>query len=135
MFSITVSNLWEFCYHSELSWSPARFTVPTAVLKVAGFNSFCWGTGCIWNLDAVLSQFNHTSFVSFSSIGALGKGKSGMFQGLNNFYLQKSLTVKGKETIQMCLFLDSSGLWYMLLYLAPYGFYKPSNGNGAIDKK
>lgn len=36
--------------------------------------------------------------------------------------MQKTLTVKGKETIQMCSLLDSSGLWYMLLYLAPYGF-------------
>lgn len=61
-------------------------------------------------MDAVLGEFSHTGFVSLFSIGALGIWKSGMFQGLNCWYLQKALTVESLETIQMSIFRQFGGL-------------------------
>jgi len=70
------------------AWLRDGLTVPMATLQVAAFNGLCWGTGGVWCLDAVLSEFNRTGFISFSSVGALGIWKSGMFQGLNCLYMQ-----------------------------------------------
>lgn len=137
MFSIIVSNLWEFWNHSKLSWWLDCMVVSQCLW-------LCWrqrhltiyieelGTSGLWMLFSV----NLITLVLFPILvsSVLGIWKSGMFQGLNCWYLQKALMIKNIETVQMSLFLDSSGPWCLLLYLAPCGFYKPTYGNGTVYK-